>query len=48
MKVAFMGKICTDKSYISKQLADIHNCKIFSFPPFIFFMDIFKIFLYNC
>jgi len=31
MKVAFMGKKCTGKSYISKQLSDIHNCKIFSF-----------------
>lgn len=31
MKIAFIGKICTGKTYISKQLANIHNCKIFSF-----------------
>lgn len=31
MKVAFIGKICSGKSYISNQLADIYDCKIFSF-----------------
>ena len=31
MKLAFIGKICSGKSFLSKQIADIYDCKIFSF-----------------
>ena len=31
MKLAFIGKICSGKSFLSKQIADIYNSKIFSF-----------------
>lgn len=31
MKVAFIGKTCSGKSYISNQLANIYDCKILSF-----------------